>query len=222
MMPWTEVPDCEGKRFSGPSIGPNPVIVTTALVSEEEQWEPHHYSESGDPEDMLVIARAASRRHDVLYDALTCINLFGPSGARSVSAFYAFPDDVPVFRVPMRFTPCEPTTFRRRWQDACTSDAVQLMRCFSRLSEDDKAYYARVCYRLSSAVRQSGLTDKAIDLGVALESTFLRDLGSVKGELRYRVSLRAARFLRQGLEERKEVFRAIRDVYDLRSTAVHE
>lgn len=61
--------------------------------------------------------------------------------------------------------------------------------------------------------------DNAIDLRICLESIFLND--GNKEQLRYTLSLRAALFLGDTLEEKKEIKKLIRDAYDVTSSAVH-
>ena len=62
------------------------------------------------------------------------------------------------------------------------------------------------------------LVDKFIDLGIALESLYL---GGIRDELRFRLALHAAWHLGTNVAERQRMMRDFRDVYDLRSSAVH-
>ncbi len=73
--------------------------------------------------------------------------------------------------------------------------------------------------RLNSALRRSSAIDQAIDLGVALEALFLES--SENSELSFRLSVRAARFLRSELADRQELAQFVRRVYAVRSAAVH-
>lgn len=60
---------------------------------------------------------------------------------------------------------------------------------------------------------------KSISLRMCLETIFLDD--GNKEQLRYRLALRAALFLEQSLEKRKEIQQNIKKAYDLTSTAIH-
>lgn len=60
--------------------------------------------------------------------------------------------------------------------------------------------------------------DKIIDLFIALESLFLRD---IQQELSYRLSLKIARFLETVPKERKELFDFIKKAYRFRSSIIH-
>ena len=62
------------------------------------------------------------------------------------------------------------------------------------------------------------LVDKSIDLGIALESLYL---GGIRDELRFRLALHAAWHLGTNVTERERLMRDFREVYDLRSSAVH-
>lgn len=63
-----------------------------------------------------------------------------------------------------------------------------------------------------------------MDLAIAAEALFLgglKDDPRYRGELRFRLSLNAALLLGRDEAGRREVFRAIREAYDLRSAIVH-
>lgn len=74
--------------------------------------------------------------------------------------------------------------------------------------------------RLGRAGRERDISDRAIDLGIALESLLLHDLAD-RGELSFRLSLRGAWLLGDTAEERVDIQKALRALYDLRSRAVH-
>jgi len=61
--------------------------------------------------------------------------------------------------------------------------------------------------------------ERLLDIAIALEALFLND-GEDK-ELRHRLALRVARFLEEPGPRRLEVFRAVRQLYDLRSKVAH-
>lgn len=80
---------------------------------------------------------------------------------------------------------------------------------------------------LGIAIRRFGyshdrqrLVDKMIDLMVAAEALFLSDKNST-GELRYRLSLRAALFLASDEQPQKTIFEWMGKAYDLRSAVAH-
>ena len=62
--------------------------------------------------------------------------------------------------------------------------------------------------------------DQIIDLMIAAESLFLSDMGD-KGELSYRLALRAAKFVESSRYKPREVFDLMRVAYGIRSKLVH-
>ena len=63
------------------------------------------------------------------------------------------------------------------------------------------------------------MVDSFIDLGIVLESLYLDDVQ--EPELGFRLRLRAGWFLGNSIDERDSVMSNIRDIYELRSRAVH-
>jgi hypothetical protein len=100
-----------------------------------------------------------------------------------------------------------------------------------RLGEKSRRRYRISLARLSWAVSRSyrselGSTaaaqvESAIDIGIALESIFLTNIGPDRGELSFRLRLHAARLLRQDPHERSALARDLRRFYQVRSAAVH-
>ena len=66
------------------------------------------------------------------------------------------------------------------------------------------------------------LADISIDLGIALEALLLHEQNKKnRGELRFRLGLRGAWLVGSDGNERAEILKLLREVYDLRSIAVH-
>lgn len=74
--------------------------------------------------------------------------------------------------------------------------------------------------RLGKARRHRSLVDKAIDLGVALESLYLGDRDE-KSEVAYTFRLRAAWHMGVDFEDRKKMLSTFKEIYNVRSRAVH-
>lgn len=75
--------------------------------------------------------------------------------------------------------------------------------------------------RIGFALRQRAMANKAIDLSIALEVLLLHEKNGSKTELSYRSAVRGAHFLGGNKWERLANFKHLKDVYDLRSKAVH-
>lgn len=61
--------------------------------------------------------------------------------------------------------------------------------------------------------------ERLLDIAIAFEAIFLND--GVNRELRYRLALRAARFLADSVSDRQMVFRTMTMHYDFRSAIAH-
>jgi hypothetical protein len=84
----------------------------------------------------------------------------------------------------------------------------------------------KVKKELSTAVRRFSYScvrhqneDKIIDLMIAAEALFLH--GTREGEKRFRLALRAARFLGEDAAKQKEIYDRFKKAYDFRSKLVH-
>jgi hypothetical protein len=94
----------------------------------------------------------------------------------------------------------------------------------------DRAYWARsesersrlrvALGRLNSATLDRDDTDRAIDLGIALEALFSSERDEL-GEITFKLRTRAARFLELEFAERLATSKSIAELYNLRSCAVH-
>ena len=74
--------------------------------------------------------------------------------------------------------------------------------------------------RWIKAKAEQSAVDAFIDLGIALESLYLQDIGD-RSEMGFRLRLRAAWYLAKDRAGREKITRNLRDVYNLRSKAVH-
>jgi len=106
-------------------------------------------------------------------------------------------------------------------------DVPKLVRVLKLLSEfqgDRKSLHVPM-KRLNSAMFQSHIADRAIDLGIALESLLMNE-SAAKGrsdnqEIRFKIGVRGAWLSGRNPDERHGQFKNIQKIYDLRSAAVH-
>jgi hypothetical protein len=104
------------------------------------------------------------------------------------------------------------------------SDADRIppfVKRLERVRRDDVVDSA--CRRFSYAADRERVDDALVDLIIAAESLFLGDAGSAreKGEMRYRLALRAAFYLESEPDRRRATYDLVRKLYDLRSAIVH-
>jgi hypothetical protein len=122
---------------------------------------------------------------------------------------------------PCRFQPDFP--FSTQLGEQQLGDIKQLWEDLQSERVKQRKYLDVAIRRFSYAHDRYRLEDRIVDLMIAAESLFLSDFkkDNYIGELRYRLSLRAACFLASDGEARKLIFRQMRTVYDLRSAIVH-
>jgi hypothetical protein len=75
--------------------------------------------------------------------------------------------------------------------------------------------------RFSQSNERNNIEDRIIDLMIAAESIFLSSGGSSQGELKYRLSHRAAMFIGESPKEQRYIFGFMGKAYDVRSAIVH-
>lgn len=82
---------------------------------------------------------------------------------------------------------------------------------------------AQSARRFGYAMEDHREEDRIVDVMVAAEALFLGDAGSAqdRGELKYRLSLRAAYFMGKDAAERHKIFKFMKSAYDARSSIAH-
>lgn len=99
------------------------------------------------------------------------------------------------------------------------NQANNILGTFKDLDSDFKEQLTLSIDRLNGFGSGAGWVDKFIDLRVCLESIFLSD--DVKTETTRTLSLRAAKFLGNDLNEREHIRKIVADAYAATSTAIH-
>lgn len=119
-----------------------------------------------------------------------------------------------------RFTPFR-NYFQNRNDPLEQSEIEETLRLYESLkqfgSEKNKLLIA--IERWISSKTNEGVENKVIDLGIALETLYLPDSSS--GELTFKLSLRASRFLGTNIKTRKSLMDKFRAIYTCRSKVVH-
>jgi hypothetical protein len=102
--------------------------------------------------------------------------------------------------------------------EATTESIDGLLPAFKNLNKQDRPRFKLAVDRLVRSRSQQIPGNRAIDLAIALEVLFM---GADQGEHSYKISLRAARLLRDTVDARRTVFTEVQRVYELRSSMVH-
>ncbi len=85
---------------------------------------------------------------------------------------------------------------------------------------DERRFLAMALRRFNMTFERQQLDDQIVDLMIAAESLFLNDQGN-RGEQRFRLALRAAKFVESPRYDPRQVFALMREAYDIRSDLVH-
>lgn len=97
----------------------------------------------------------------------------------------------------------------------------QLLGFIQNLNESKFRFLLLALRRFNQSYERVDPADKLIDYMIAFEALYLNDVNDQdRGEMRFRLSLRVAYFLRQGTERRR-LYREMRSAYDVRSATVH-
>lgn len=100
-----------------------------------------------------------------------------------------------------------------------TAEAVAgLFDAYRRLKKDDAARVNLALERIIRSRCQFVTGNRSIDLAIALEVLFMN---AERDEHSYKISLRAARLLREDVGARQRTFMQVRRLYDMRSGMVH-
>jgi hypothetical protein len=101
-------------------------------------------------------------------------------------------------------------------------EASQFLELWRLLEGGGAARFRFSIHRFNLAFERGLLDDRIVDLVIAAESLLLSDLGRMdRGEHRFRVALRAAKFIEHPSYGERDVFRVMRRAYDVRSAIVH-
>jgi hypothetical protein len=120
------------------------------------------------------------------------------------------------------------TSFRvlREWPyggryDLAEAEIPQFLELWH-LLEEGAARFSFSIHRFNLAFDRRLIADRLVDLVIAGESLFLGDINAQdRGELRFRFALRAAKFIQHSVYSEGDIFRVMRNAYDVRSAIVH-
>lgn len=156
-----------------------------------------------------------------MHDAVLCLTIVGPSAPTALASWVEPAPWAPVHVAEIGFGMPTTAGVTKKLDAADVEKARVVYERFLNVSDPYKHHLRIPLSRLNAAMRRHSAEDSAIDLGIALEALFLSDLDAERGELTFRLRLRAARFLGGSLTERDEIYGLIGALYSLRSIAVH-
>jgi hypothetical protein len=217
LLPWNELPASYQKNwiFQHFTLGvgfhnPEAVLIRREILPRLHvlETELEQYTQTIDNSD--------------LDDVLLCAGLVGPIAPYALASWLEPPEWAPVIGGSYSMPHFEGRFASHRQWPANACDQIRtLYDAFLGLDNNRKAIMRLPMQRLNSAMRRRSAVDAAIDLGIVLESLFLRDIADERGELTFRLKVRAARLLGNDLEDRNHLFKVFGDLYSIRSKAVH-
>jgi len=99
-------------------------------------------------------------------------------------------------------------------------DVLSILRARSALSNTMREQLVLPLDRLHLSMRRLKNEDKALELGIALESLLLRDLDS-NTSLTLQMRIRASHYMGDIFSKRLDIYKLVGDLYSLRSRAAH-
>jgi hypothetical protein len=157
------------------------------------------------------------RQDLVVDDVLSAMRLFKRTDIRSTgyaswagSEFFASGTHFRVLRqLPIfgryELSECEIPTFLELWKTL----------------EEEASRFSFTIHRFNLSFDRGLAADRIVDLVIAAESLFLRDQDDNRGELSYRCSLRAAKFVEHPNFGERDVFQIMRRGYKVRNSVAH-
>jgi Apea-like HEPN len=215
LMAWSQVPMTDSKwrvLVSAHFTGSTP----RAALVRRHKIEPVHLRPSDGETD--YVARAPI---EPALDVLRCVTASSGAGIRRLHYWFE-PEEWAPWVVNRSGFGIDSTSMA--WPVALDeSQVLQLCSCvkhFMAFEERDRSRLRVPMDRLNgSYLARMRSVDVAIEVGIALES--LHAPSKLNEGIGYAVRTRAARFLGGSLDERKGGVKLLKDVYDLRSRAVH-
>lgn len=203
-------------------VGFGPHIASQSALSTKLKFGPVYYKpKNPQPAEEVNAHISADQAHLLLEEAYDLLSVIGVHPYYQMS--WVQPDDWLMAGGLSAGWQSSPSS-TRSWQEVPVpkAEAEAIATAFFALDRAKRAKVLRIPLdRLARAGRERDLADKVIDLGIAVEALLLHDLGSDRGELSYRLSLRGAWLVGTNPGNRAEIQKALRDLYNLRSTVVH-
>lgn len=216
MVPWDAIPDSHAKHtiFQTYVLG-HGFHWPTAVLQRKVTLPKLHAREV----DCKI--RGTELPHMEVHDGLLCIGLMGPTAPYVLASWLEPPDWAPVFAGGYSMPHLEGIPRSHDWPEAACEQARSVYQAFAKLEEGRKARLRLAMQRLNTAMRRLSPVDAAVDLGIVMEALFLQDMQGERGELTYRLRVRAARYLGSDSADRRRLSELIRKLYTARSIAVH-
>jgi Apea-like HEPN len=158
---------------------------------------------------------------DPALDILRCVTAIAGVGVRLLHHWFEPPEWAP-WKAAVSHFGVDSTVIpmHREIDEDCLLKIQECVNKFEAMDEKSRQRLRVPLDRLQlSILKRIRSVDAAIELGVALESLYAPN--KLSEGISYTIRTRAARFLESSLEGRKRISATIKDIYDLRSRAIH-
>lgn len=166
---------------------------------------------------------SGTERVQELRDAHLFLALLASRGSTAIGEWISLGPDIPLSDVGPGLYGMGERGEIRHVPHSVTPEQIRVVgesyRTFKALTPDAQDHLRIPLRRLNRAKDRASTTDSAIELGIALESLFLAE--DEQDELGYRLRTRAARLLETEPGARHTAADLVRDLYRIRSMAVH-
>ncbi len=216
LLPWEQVPESDQKQIIHEKfIMASDFRWPTAAVVREETLTKIYTHDTEVQKYMIPLDDTDLR------DAILCIGLTGPTAPFVLASWFTPPPWAPVMGSGFSMPFPEGRPRHEKWPPSYSAEASELFQAFVGLTPPRKDILRLVMQRLNGAMRRLSNVDSAIDLGIALESLFLDDMDDERGELTFRLRIRASRFMAKNRVDRERIYKLVGYLYSARSSATH-
>lgn len=101
------------------------------------------------------------------------------------------------------------------------SNFLEFWKAYRGIEIPENHFLSVAIRRFSQSNERESIEDKIIDFFICAEALFLSSGGNFQGELKYRLSHRAAMFIEDETEKQRIIFKFMQKAYDVRSKIVH-
>jgi hypothetical protein len=237
LIPFAELPSSYAKNNLDPQFPRPELLISLGLPPFPEMSYRHEPPKAALIRPIKISPKSFSQDHVVsriprwdmqLFQVCECLTLIGPSAPLPRAHWTEVDQDVPCYgwlgggHSAPNFDVILGQVYTYRESDL--AEMHILIEEFLQLDQSMKDQLRVPLERMNQALRRSdprsGITDKAIDLGIALESLLLKDRSS-NDPVSFPFRLRAAWLLGNDSETRLRFMSIFKSLYNLRSDAVH-
>lgn len=160
------------------------------------------------------------KRGDIEQTLLNALRLFKDGIVYSLGTVYSNNN---IFDIGIHSSPgiLSKPFMKNKFQLVDNDNFLEFWKTYRRTKIQDKHFLSVAIRRFSQSNERESIEDKIIDFMISAEALFLSSGGSFQGELRYRLSHRAAMFIEDVAVKQREVFNFMQKAYNVRSDIVH-